>query len=168
MFYILSLFSTPMKKTFIASIKELIHPMRFLFDSCLFEEFELLLNKFAELLIWSNHLKTSHQTYYYCSSITFASNAKPKSSIPQQHLDGIGNIQMFYRLSLFSTFIEKKPSSPLSKNRYIQYVFCWLCLSLTHSLTHSLPNWLPFSKLDWYDPGVSRWQLKTCWDCYCC
>ena len=40
----------------------------------------------------------------------------------------------------------------------------WLCLSLTHSLTH----WLPFSKLDWCDPGVWRWQLKTCWSYYCC
>ena len=35
----------------------------------------------------------------------------------------------------------------------------WLCLSLTH--------WLPFSKLDWCDPGMWRWQLKTCWSCYC-
>ena len=37
----------------------------------------------------------------------------------------------------------------------------WHCLSATDSLTH----WLPFSKLDWCDPGMWRWQLKTC--CYC-
>ena len=33
---------------------------------------------------------------------------------------------------------------------------------------HSLTNWLPFSKLDWCDLGVWRWQLKTCWSYYCC
>ena len=38
------------------------------------------------------------------------------------------------------------------------------CYSLTHWLTHSLP----FSKLDWCDPGVWRCQLKTCWGCYYC
>ena len=32
-----------------------------------------------------------------------------------------------------------------------------------HSLTNSLTNSLPFSKLDWCDPGVWRCQLKTCW-----
>ena len=36
----------------------------------------------------------------------------------------------------------------------------WECLSVTH--------WLPFSKLDWCDSGMWRWQLKTCWSCYCC
>ena len=41
----------------------------------------------------------------------------------------------------------------------------WLCLSLTDWLTHSLTNSLLFSKLDWCDPGMWRWQLKTC--CYC-
>ena len=40
----------------------------------------------------------------------------------------------------------------------------WLCLSLTNWLTDSLP----FSKLDWCDPGVWRCQLKICWACYCC
>ena len=35
----------------------------------------------------------------------------------------------------------------------------WECFSLTHSLL--------FSKLDWCDPGMWRWQLKTCWGCYC-
>ena len=40
----------------------------------------------------------------------------------------------------------------------------WLCLSVTHWLTHSLL----FSKLDWCDPGVWRYQLKTCSYCYCC
>ena len=41
-----------------------------------------------------------------------------------------------------------------------------------YSLTDSLPNWLTdsllFSKLDWWGPGMWRWQLKNCWDCYCC
>ena len=41
----------------------------------------------------------------------------------------------------------------------------WPCHSLTHSLTHWLTHWLPFSKLDWRDPGVWRCQLKTCWGC---
>ena len=40
----------------------------------------------------------------------------------------------------------------------------WLCLPLTNWLTH----WLPFSKLDWCDPGMWRWQLKTCRSWYCC
>ena len=34
------------------------------------------------------------------------------------------------------------------------------CYSLTDSLL--------FSKLDWCGPGMWRWQLKNCWDCYCC
>ena len=36
----------------------------------------------------------------------------------------------------------------------------WECLSVTHSVT--------LSKLYWCDPGVWRYQLKTCWGCYCC
>ena len=36
----------------------------------------------------------------------------------------------------------------------------WQCLLLTDSL--------PFSKLDWCDPGVRIWLLKNCWGCYTC
>ena len=36
------------------------------------------------------------------------------------------------------------------------------CQWLPNSLTH----WLLFSKLDWCDPGMWRWQLKTCWSCF--
>ena len=36
--------------------------------------------------------------------------------------------------------------------------------SLTHQLTISLHL---FSKLDWWDPGMCRCLLKTCWGCYC-
>ena len=43
-----------------------------------------------------------------------------------------------------------------------------LAMLVTHWLTDSLTNWLPFSKLDWCDPGVWRCQQKTCWVCYCC
>ena len=40
-------------------------------------------------------------------------------------------------------------------------ILCYAC----HQLTH----WLPFSKLDWCDPGMCRWQLNTCcWSCCCC
>ena len=35
-------------------------------------------------------------------------------------------------------------------------------------VTNCLTNWLPFSRLDWCDPGMWRCQLKTCWCCYCC
>ena len=38
-----------------------------------------------------------------------------------------------------------------------------LAMLVTNSLTHSLTNSLLFSKLDWCDPGMWRWQLKTCW-----
>ena len=31
-----------------------------------------------------------------------------------------------------------------------------------------LTDWLLISKLDWCDSGMWRWQLKTCWSCYCC
>ena len=44
----------------------------------------------------------------------------------------------------------------------------WLCLSVTPSLTHWLTHSLPFSKLYWFEPGMWRWQLKTCWSCYYC
>ena len=40
--------------------------------------------------------------------------------------------------------------------------------SLAMLVTHWLTDWLPFSKLDWCDPGMWRWQLKTCWGFYCC
>ena len=55
-----------------------------------------------------------------------------------------------------------------------------LVMLVTHSLTNWLTHWLPFSKLDslthwllfskldWCDPGLWRYQLKTCWGCYCC
>ena len=44
----------------------------------------------------------------------------------------------------------------------------WQCLSVTDWLTNSLTHSLPFSKLYWCEPGMWRWQLKTCWSCYCC
>ena len=66
----------------------------------------------------------------------------------------------------------------LADNKYVVYLLELmpfyrtrvrsLAMLVTHSLTHSLTNWLPFSKLDWCDPGMWRWQLKTCWSCYCC
>ena len=40
----------------------------------------------------------------------------------------------------------------------------WQSLSVTHWQTHPIP----FSRLDWCDPGVRRCQLKTCWYCNCC
>ena len=43
-----------------------------------------------------------------------------------------------------------------------------LAMLVTHSLTNSLTHSLPFSKLDWCDPGVWRCLLKICWGCYCC
>ena len=43
-----------------------------------------------------------------------------------------------------------------------------LIMLVTNSLTNSLTHWLLPSKLDWCDPGVWRYQLKTCWDCYSC
>ena len=43
-----------------------------------------------------------------------------------------------------------------------------LAMLVTRSLTHSMTDWLPLSKLDWCDPGMWRWQLKTCWSCFCC
>ena len=41
-----------------------------------------------------------------------------------------------------------------------------LAMLVTHSLTDWLTNSLPFSKLDWCEPGKWRWQLKTCWSCW--
>ena len=43
-----------------------------------------------------------------------------------------------------------------------------LVMLVTNWLTNWLANSLPFSKLDWCDPGIWRWQLKTYWGCYCC
>ena len=43
-----------------------------------------------------------------------------------------------------------------------------LAMLVTHSLTDWLTDSLPFSKLDWCDPGVWRCLLKTCCGCYCC
>ena len=38
-----------------------------------------------------------------------------------------------------------------------------LVMLVTHSLTNWLTHSLPLSKLDWCEPGMWRWQLKTCW-----
>ena len=43
-----------------------------------------------------------------------------------------------------------------------------LAMLVSNWLPNWLTNWLPFSKLDWCDPGVWRCLLKTCWGCYCC
>ena len=52
-------------------------------------------------------------------------------------------------------------------NRCLCYFDCLLFLSdpspIIGNACHSLTNSLPFSKLDWCDPGVWRCQLKTCW-----
>ena len=42
-----------------------------------------------------------------------------------------------------------------------------LAMLVTHSLTDWLTHSLPFSKLDWCDPGVWRRQPKTYWWCNC-
>ena len=49
-----------------------------------------------------------------------------------------------------------------SNKKDLRFISFMLCLSLTDWLT----DWLPFSKVDWCDPGVWRYHLKTC--CYCC
>ena len=43
-----------------------------------------------------------------------------------------------------------------------------LAVLVSDSLTHSLTDSLLFSKLDWSDPEMWIWQLKTCWGFYCC
>ena len=55
-----------------------------------------------------------------------------------------------------------------TRQRIVYSLVRSLGMLLTNSLTHSLTNSLPFSKLDWCDPGLWRCQLKTCWGCYCC
>ena len=54
-----------------------------------------------------------------------------------------------------------------SKPYFYQTRIRSLAMLVTHWLTDWLTNSLPFSKLDWSDPGVWRCQLKTCWGCYC-
>ena len=36
------------------------------------------------------------------------------------------------------------------------------------TLVSELTHWLLLTRVDWFDPGVWRCQLKTCWGCYCC
>ena len=76
--------------------------------------------------------------------------------------------------------VHSKDGNVLLSNNSLHTIFCnycilyflfigpesdhWECLSLTDWL----PNSLLFSKLDWCDSGMWRWQLKTCWSCYCC
>ena len=49
---------------------------------------------------------------------------------------------------------------------------CHIYRTWVRSLAMLVSNWLtlslPFSKLDWCYPSMCRWQLKTCWSCYCC
>ena len=49
----------------------------------------------------------------------------------------------------------------LDKKRQGEQCIGYAC----HQLTHYS---VLFSKLDWCDPGVWRWQLKTRWCCYFC
>ena len=66
----------------------------------------------------------------------------------------------------FGQLINWKYCSGKMQRRYTVFIGPesdhWLCLSVTNSLT----NWLPFSKLDFCEPGMWRWQLKTCWSCW--
>ena len=56
------------------------------------------------------------------------------------------------------------------------FFFLYFCIfhrttrvrSLAMLFSDCLTDSLPFSKLDWRDPGVWRRQIKTCWGCYCC
>ena len=52
---------------------------------------------------------------------------------------------------------------------YFVHIFCsYFYRTRVRSLFTLVTNSLLFSKLYWCDPGVRRYQLKTCWYCYCC
>ena len=59
--------------------------------------------------------------------------------------------------SVFRYFWQNRPSPSLIIGPESDH---WLCLSLTNWLTNSLTH---SRKLDWCDPGMWRWQLKTYW-----
>ena len=79
------------------------------------------------------------------------------------------------QIGLCKTRERQKPLPPL-EGKFIclklRYFYRTRVRSLGMLVTNSLTDWLTdsllFSKLDWCDPGMWRWQLKTCWDCYCC
>ena len=61
---------------------------------------------------------------------------------------------------LLSHYFPNKRNLHLEKARFL------LDLSpIIGNPCHSLTHWLPYSRLDWCDPGVWRCQLKTCWGC---
>ena len=71
----------------------------------------------------------------------------------------------YYPRHLPSPFLQTFASSLL---RWVANNTSPIIVYPCYSLTHWLPHYVQFSKLNWCDPGVWRWQLKTCWGYYCC
>ena len=73
------------------------------------------------------------------------------------------------KLKEFNKFTSKSIRNFLSMRRISCFFYRTRVRSsvmlVTNSVTHWLTHSLPFSKLDWCEPGIWRWQLKTCWSC---
>ena len=65
----------------------------------------------------------------------------------------------------FSPISNKICKCPIWQTRFYRTRVQSLAILVTNSVDDSLTLW---SRFDWCDPGVWRYQLKTCWDCYCC
>ena len=101
-----------------------------------------------------------------------------------------GNLSAFLKVFLWSLFendfLEKMKNFPGQHKPAVEAhcdTFCsrWLskinmtfyrtrvrslAMLVSNWLTNSLTHSLPFSKLYWCEPGMWRWQLKTCWSCF--
>ena len=80
------------------------------------------------------------------------------SGVTDAHIKWIGyncaiSLSILHFSLCFLEFVVLSDPSP---------IIGFACHSLTDWLTHSLP----FSKLGWSEPGMWRWQLKTCWSCF--
>ena len=109
-------------------------------------------------MVWGKSLSSSGNKYLAQRSPT--GDGRGPSSSGRDLLSIFGPPVEHFWAEIINTLIDEKEEDHFFIGPESDH---WQCLSVTHSLT----NWLPFSKLDWCDPGVWRCQHKTCWVCYC-
>ena len=101
-----------------------------------------------------------HNDQGAAKSCNFKVDAKYPAESSNFYEDKKSPVEIDRLLKISFQFLSSGPSfSFLSDPSPILVYPChWLIPWLTDSLTHSC-----FSELDWCDPGVWRWQLKTYW-----
>ena len=119
-----------------------------------------------KILKWHNINKKKHKSSTLATE-RFRGPPEWQSELRTSNIRRPPRCLTHIRCAYFSSNVWEVAWSVLSKN----WAFTFLSdLSpiIVYPCYNSLTNSLLFSKLYWCDPGVWRWQLKTCWGCCCC